>query len=368
MSSNSINDKLNTTQNESVTYETDVDLIMANLPANIDEETLPNDSSRDIDNSETVPEKDNKPKDKNTKKKTKGGTKSSSKIPYKTIVAIIASLGVMGLVYKNIHLIISETSKEGYSFPTFELSKQDKLIPPPKLIQQSFVTKSQLLSLAASLREDSEAYTRSLINSTLLPLNEKLSGFSSKLEELSDKQYMLYQEFSELPTETSGGILEYKEEMDSLKRKSLALNSELKALIEETESTAKLANALKDNEWGIHKRLKKVEKLFDTGITTANKLPNTEITAKKASEKSQTKKIKTKAIPSAQKVTWNNKHPWKLKLTSTHITQILNVQTNQLLRIYDGVEVRGCGLVTNINVEAREVSTQHCKITRSSHY
>jgi len=285
-------------------------------------------------------------------------------LPYKRITFFLVILA-MGLgLYLNKDLISLNDQPVSFKLPSFTLTQYEEPEIDKSRIQLTYATKGELLSLASSIREENKRYTRDLVKAAVTPISKRLNDFDNQLAILSQKQLDLDVAFTELLESSPEDFSSFQAAIQNLKNEGIKLNGVMKAMIKDAKETQTLAKTLKENEWGIHTRLKKVEKLF-----VKNKPSNiTNVIPAKATAKNKAFRIKTKAIPTAQKVEWNNKHPWKLKLSSKNFTQILNVQSNQLMRIYDGVEVEGCGLVTNINVKAREVHTQLCKITRSSNY
>jgi len=349
MSDNGINKSLQEAQSD---MDTNVNAFVEDLPD-------------DVENLHQEPEQkcivDN---DEQRGRNTTGIKGKKRKIPYMTIIitVVMATLGGAA-AYLNKDLFLQDEQLSGYTFSSFKLSNPEQQNNNND-IQITYATKGELLSLASSLREENERYSRSILNNALSPISDKLLSFETRLRLISDKQQDLNVAFGELSATTPEDFSSFQVDIDELKIKSTALNNEMKEMLSEAKITAELAKALKENEWGIHTRLKKVEKRYTNNPVKIAK----KTTGAKVSKQGSRPKIKTKAIPSAQKVKWVNKHPWKLKVSSNSFTQILNVQTNQLLRIYDGVDVTGCGLVTNINVEARNVSTQYCQITRSSNY
>jgi hypothetical protein len=164
-------------------------------------------------------------------------------------------------------------------------------------------------------------------------------------------------------------------------------SQEIAALKRQSDERKVLEKHLKNNDWDLRKRMESVERASGITPQNAKKKTNnilTNHTTKNNKRSSNSAAVKYQAsmtrpevektpekriiyekvkVASSKSVTWKNKHRWKISMISDALTQIQNVDSNDKKNIGEGVEVMGCGIVLDINVSARKVTTQHCVIS-----
>lgn len=211
-----------------------------------------------------------------------------------------------------------------------------------ELLQQ-FAPKQNISSLQEQLREFQSQLNQQ--KSVISSLSERLSSMNLQGSQAgaSDKQ-----------------LVTLKGELDSLSAYTGDLLSRMEQVDKAVEEVNKLevkTKELLNANWQNHLRLNALEKQQDPKANHQNAQVSSEPSAS-AQTGSAT------VLKSAEKLTWNNAHPWILKIASERFTQIHNTVTNKPLRIYEGVQVPQCGVVLDIDIAGRKISTQHCTITR----
>lgn len=144
--------------------------------------------------------------------------------------------------------------------------------------------------------------------------------------------------------------------LDQLDRDVLTKNTLIYQNEKSIQANATKLEDLINSNWVNHLRIKKIE----NSVSDSAKVATT--SAEKNLEQNITSNLN--GLKSAEKVTWENSHPWVLKIASERFTQIYNTTTNKPLRVFEGADVPTCGLVIDIDLLGRKVTTQHCTITR----
>jgi hypothetical protein len=247
-----------------------------------------------------------------------------------------------------------------------------------------YATQQDLRNLSSGLRKDfKEAlreFSRGLDKIDIM--QDKISTMRSQINEL--KTHVL-----QLPNEnTSASNKNYNSIIAKMNALETTINgaSLNKSQIEELQALNKkrslLEVHLKNNDWDLRKRMERLEE--NAGISQVKSLskgkkntPSKKVnkfsaamtpeTTQKRPTATAKKKIKyeTVKLASSKAVVWENQHRWKIRMISDALTQIQNIDTGTKIRISEGVDVRGCGLVLAIDVPERKVTTQHCIISTS---
>ena len=340
-SEESINDKLADIQKErqgvtpaECNSEELINEIESELPddqfSNIDSEDNRKPSNESVEQSTTPNIKVNTTKRLKTRKKTAFNLKS---LLILTIVGFICVGGYFG------YPIIQKHVQELYLV---------KWATPNVSNTESAITKSDLRQLARQLRSEISSQSNSD------EVNVNLTNLQREIEIIQRVLVRQENDYKELSTRIDEAM-----RLASIDKPAPIANSQIQNMFDteftplksEIESVKRSLRIMRANGKNTRKKL--------------NELTKISLTAQKVvlAERNEKKKPKSN---SSTPVIWKNNHPWKLKMTSAGFTQIYNTYTKSPLRISKGVDVPSCGIVLDIDVQARKVTTQHCRITRTS--
>lgn len=298
------------------------------------------------------------------------------------IVVIFILLGVLGLwVYTNKAILFPANTFANQTARITNVNEgntsSNKPTPNP------YVTERDLRNTSKAIRDDIKLALREF--STGLDkidhMQRQISGIKGQVNELKT---LVAQNVNNKPSEDTDG--RYKNVIRKLSEIDEALkiasdNSEKLAVFEQVNKDRKtLENQFKNNDWDLRKRMMvieeingvdpKAEKRPKVSQTSHKKVKANKYSAYMTSEPvKKAPKIEKKVIyekvkiDSSKAVVWKNKHRWKIRMISNALTQVQNIDTKRKLTISEGVEVSGCGIVLDIDVSDRKVTTQHCIIS-----
>jgi hypothetical protein len=292
---------------------------------------------------------------------------------------ILLLLGVLGLwIYANKANLFPSTTTTNQSERVIFVNEGN--MPSHKPAPNLYVTERDLRDTSKAIRDD---------------IKQALREFSRGLDKIDNIQRQMSAikgQFNELKSLVTQNITDdstvdedskYKSVVDKITEiddslKLVSANSEKIAVFEQINKKRNtLENQFKNNDWDLRKRMMVVEQM--NGIDPKNaKTSKTRHTKTKANDYSayitskpvkQAPKIEKNVIyekvkiDSSKAVVWKNMHRWKIRMISNALTQVQNIDTKRKLTISEGVEVSGCGIVLDIDVTDRKVTTQHCIIS-----
>lgn len=297
------------------------------------------------------------------------------------IIVILVAVGVTGIwVYANkLVLFPSESIRSNVDLIT---SIDESRSQPLNVNSNTYITQRDLREFSSGIRRDfKEAmheYSRGL---------DKIDNIESQMSSLRGK----FNELQTIVMQQGGNVTSgvnderYIELLDKLSEvdaslKNASINSaQIAALVNINKERKTLENQLKNNDWDLRKRMEKVESTTGINPRSESKVNSVKQTRRKSPNKYRAPMIsapvitapiiqkqiqyETVKIPSSKAVQWKNQHRWKIRMISTALTQIQNVDTGDKIQISEGVHVDGCGIVLAIDVSDRNITTQHCIIS-----
>ncbi|MFT6910305.1 MAG: flagellar biosynthesis chaperone FliJ [Oleiphilaceae bacterium] len=330
-----------------------------------------------------------KPKEKRQAKKSREEPFNPSKskfslkkiIKWLAILSLVLSVGVAGIwVYANkLVLFPSDTNPSNADLIASIDESSDQ---PINRVSNPYITQRDLRELSSGIRRDfkeaMQEYGQGL--DKIDNIERQMSSLRGKFNEL---QTTVMQQGSNVTTgvndERYNELIDKLSEVDTSLKNASMNSAQIEALLKINKDRNTLENQFKNNDWNLRKRMEKVESKTGINPNGASKAKPVAQADKKNSSMYRAsitsasvkavpniqKKIQyeTVKIPSSKAVKWKNQHRWKIRMISTALTQIQNIDTGDKIQISEGVEVTGCGIVLAIDVADRNITTQHCIIS-----
>jgi hypothetical protein len=354
------------------------------------------DSDNEIENShmyKNAPESNEEATDANSivkpkKEKSKKSLKSTplkdtslekSKGKFKTIlkwivmIVILLSIGMASLwVYANKAVLFPSSN---IATELNQITSVDEINNTTNMNNNPYVTQQDLREFSSGIRQDFKEALREYSKGLdkIDSIEDQMAGIRSKFNEL--KTIVMQQSEG---TSSAANDKRYEElltklsDVDSALNKTSVLSEQIASLQATNLARSKLEKHFKNNDWDLRKRMELVES--ETGLGPKIEKPiNPAVKKYSAAMRSKpvkpTKTFKNRIEPetvkigSSKSVVWENKHRWKIRMISNALTLIQNIDTGNDMRISEGIEIEGCGLVLAIDVADRTVTTQHCVIS-----
>lgn len=305
-------------------------------------------------------------------------------IKWFVVILFLLSLGVLGIwVYANKAVLFPSDVISNKSQRVTSVDEGGYTSRRPVPAPDPYVTKRDLREASRGIREDLK-----------LALKEYSKGLD-RIDQMQGQMSAIKGQFNELKTlvaqsDNNGTSAESDRRYDDFVSKLMAIDESLKMVTANSEKIIAfekvnkdrktLENQFKNNDWDLRKRMMVVEQIngIDPKNAKKSKTTNSNHKTLKASKYSaymtstptkKTPKVEKKIvyekvkIDSSKAVVWKNKHRWKIRMISNALTQVQNIDTKRKLTISEGVEISGCGIVLDIAVSDRRVTTQHCIIS-----
>lgn len=327
------------------TSDVDHEEILAELPDSNEQ----SDESEELTDVEDKSEQDSKGKSRKKVKQVKV-PQANKKTSTKKVGLALAVVLVAGLGYVFYTLIQPVKPGVSSSIPSFfgkTYTESNNADTP--------VTSSQLNAAIQQLRLD--VFSRL----ETLPTDSDLTAIKQSIREIENIQsaqqekIVLLNQMADRPLSTPINNDNYDRQFSVIKQELDALNAYTGNLLSTTEKLKKDVTAidnvkkqvteLTNSNWATYLEVQKLKKLSESDAQNES----VDVTTKTSK---------------AKKVTRNNVHSWVLKIASERFTQIYNTSTGKNIRVFEGVEIPNCGVVTSIDVASRKVITQHCSISR----